>query len=608
MAGGIAGKLLRVDLSNNLVQDEPLPEGYLELYIGGDGLSARILYDQMPPGVNPLSPDAILVFAAGPLAGTSVQSGCNYSVAGLSPFNGYCIYNSHSNGYFAPRLKRSGYDAIVIKGKAKTPVSLLIKNGVAELRDASHLWGKDTWDTEEIIRNETGDPKISCACIGPAGENLILMAAIVNDRSHMAGRGGMGAVMGSKKLKAIAVSGNIPVPIADEKRFIELARRWRTENMAAKNTQNLARYGTAGLVPDVYSIGDLPIKNYTRGTFSGWEKLSGQYMVNNMFKRHLTCWNCTIAHCKILELKDGAFSGEHEMPEYEMIAATGSNIGVSDPTVSAIITENLDRNGLDGLATGNLIAFLMECYEKGLIDNKNVEGLDLKWGNYEAVLALIDKIVHRQGIGEVLAGGSLKAAEWVGKGSEKFVIQVKGMTLPMHDHRSRWGYALQYAIGSAGPAHESGFATFLGQTKATTEGQAEIVKGAQQLKCFVNALGVCNFATGGVTRELMAETLSAATGVDFSLEQCLEAGLRLMNLRRAFAVRHGLVPEYDTLPYRYLRDPLPDGPTKGRTVPIEPMVREYYDIMGWDHDTGKPLHQTLINLGLDDIARDLWGK
>jgi len=361
------------------------------------------------------------------------------------------------------------------------------------------------------------------------------------------------------------------------------------------------------LVEKAYSIGDYPIKNWTTGVFEGWEKLDGRYMVDKMLKKHITCWGCTVAHCKLLELKDGAFAGEEcEMPEYELTSAMGANIGVSDPTVATKGTEKLDKYGLDGLGTSNVIAFLMECYEKGLITKDDVEGLELRFGNYEAAFELIDKIANREGIGKILADGPVRTADWIGKGSEKFVVQVKGMPLPMHDHRSRWGYALQYAVSSAGPAHESGFATFREQPPFSMGAQPALVKTAQQWRCFLNTLGVCHFGAIGVKRDLIPKTLSAATGIAFSLEDSQEIALRLINLRRGFSIRRGLVPEDDTLPYRYVHEPVPDGPAKGSTVPIKPMVYEYYNLMGWDRKTGKPYRRTLVELGLEDVAKDLW--
>ena len=484
---------------------------------------------------------------------------------------------------------------------------LWVHDGKAELRSAVTLWGKDTWATEDLIKQELGKPKVSVACIGPAGENLVKMASIVNDRSHLVARGGLGNVMGSKNLKAIAVLGNTAVPLAEKNKFMELAREWRRQNMASQGAQGLAKYGTAGQLGGIYSMGDLPIKNWTTGIFEKWENLTGQYMVDKMFKRHITCWNCTLAHCKMLELKDGAFTGEEcEMPEYEMMSAMGANIGVDDPTVAAKGTEKLDKLGLDGLGVSNVVAFLMECYEKGLITKKDVEGLELKFGNYEAAFELVDKIANRQGIGEILADGSLRAADWIGKGSEKFVVHVKGPPLPMHDHRSMWGYALQYAVGSAGPAHESGGAPFRAQPRGSTEGKAALTKDAQERRCFLNTLGICHFGTMGVSQDIILKTLSAATGVTFSSEDSQQIALRLINLRRGFNIRHGLAPEDDTLPYRFLHEPVPDGGAKGSTVPIKPMVDDYYNIMGWDSKTGKPSKRTLVELGLEDVAKDLW--
>jgi len=610
MRGGIMGKILRVDLSLKNIREESFPKDYLEKYIGGDGLAARLLYDEVSPGVGPLDPENILVISVGPLGGTAVQSSCNYSVAAKSPLTGFTIYNSHCNGSFARMLKFSGYDAIVVKGQSNKPALLWINEGQGEIKDATSIWGKDTWETEDLLKRDLGQPKLSCMCIGPAGENLVFLSGIVNDKSHVAGRGGLGAVMGAKKLKAIAVYGNQKVPLTHEEKFVELAHKWREANMEQTGTQNLSKFGTAGIVSAVYAIGDLPIKNWSRGTLEGWEKLSGEYIIDNMLKRNTTCPSCTIAHTKLLELKGGVFEGECKMPEYEILVAMGSNIGVTDPTVAAKGGELLDKYGLDGLGVSNVIGFVMECYEKGLINKKDTGGLDLKFGNYEAAFEMVGKIAKREGLGDILADGPVRAADYIGKESHKFIVHVKGMPLTMHDHRAAWGYALQYAIGSAGPAHEGGplFAEMTNiLPRFSIEGKAKAVKIGQELRCFINTLGVCSFGATGVSQTLMAETVSAATGLNIGAEDASIIGRRLINLRRAFNIRHGLTPEDDTLPYRYLSDPPPDGGAKGSAVPIKPMVYEYYNLMGWDLKTGKPYRKTLKELGLEDVAEDLWG-
>jgi aldehyde:ferredoxin oxidoreductase len=610
MHGGIMGKILRVDLSLRSIREEPFPKDYLGKYMGGDGLAAKLLYDEVSPGTHALDPENILVISVGPLGGTAVQSSCNFSIAAKSPLTGFTIYNSHCNGTFARMLKFSGYDAIVVKGQSEKPAFLWINEGQTEIKDATSIWGKDTWETDDLLKRDLGQPKLSSISIGPAGENLVLLSGIVSDKSHVAGRGGIGAVMGAKRLKAIAVYGNQKIPISEKEKFVELARKWREANMGQAGTQTLSKYGTAFIVRPAYAMGDLPIKNWSRGTLEGWERLSAEYIIDHMLKRNTTCPGCTVAHTKLLELKGGAFEGECEMPEFEILGAMGSNLGVSDPTVAAKGGDLLDKYGLDGLGTSNVIGFAMECYEKGLISKDDTGGLDLRFGNYEAAFEMVEKIARREGLGNILADGPVRAADYVGKESRKFIVHVKGMPMPMHDHRSAWGYALQYAIGSAGPAHEGG-PIGLEMSNAiprfSTEGKAKVVKTGQEFRCFINTLGVCSFGAGGVSLPLVAETVSAATGLDIDANGASAIAMRLVNLRRAFSIRHGLKPEDDTLPYRYILDPPPDGGSQGRVVPIKPMVYEYYNLMGWDLKTGKPYRKTLKELGLEDVAEDLWG-
>jgi aldehyde:ferredoxin oxidoreductase len=613
--GAIMGKMLRVDLGVRTVQEESIPNVYISDYIGGDGLAARILYDEVPIGTSALDPENELVVSAGPLAGTAVQASCNCSVAAKSPITGFTIYNSHFNGNFARMLKFAGFDTIIIEGKADSPVFLWLNEGKTEIKDALSLWGKDTYETEEALKKELRQPKLSSMCIGPAGENLVTLSGILSDTYHVAGRGGLGAVMGSKNLKAIAVYGSRKVPIADSNRFMALAREWRKINISQPFVKDMSKFGTPGSLAEggfatSYRAGDVPIKNWSRGTIEGWEKLTGQYMVEKMFKRHVTCPSCTIAHNKVLELRGGAFSGEYKMPEYEITSAMGSNIGVTDPTVVAKGSELLNRYGLDGLGTSNVIGLVMECYEKGLITNEDTEGLDIRFGNWEAAFKIMEKIAKRDGLGDILADGPVRAADFIGKGADRLIVHVKGMPLPMHDHRSAWGYALQYAVGSAGPGHEGGPLSreLSGELpRFSTEGKAAAVKAGQEFRCFTNTLGICGFGAVGVPLEKIADTMSAATGLKLDKEEASKVAMRIVNLRRAFNIRHGLVPEDDTLPPRYTLEPPPDGGAQGSVVPIKPMVYDYYKLMGWDLKTGKPYRRTLLDLGLENVAKDLWG-
>lgn len=608
---GMLGKILRVNLSNGQMSEEKLKQEDMKLYVGSDGIAAKLLYQEVPPGVSALDPENCLIFMTGPLTGTPVQAACAHSVTAKSPATGFTAGHAHPMGRFGAMLKLSGYDGLIFQGKSDKPVYLWLNEGKAELRDASALWGKDTFQTEDMIREELGQPKVAIDSIGPAGENLSTMAAVVHDKGHVGGRCGMGAVMGSKKLKAVAVYGTQKVPLAREAEVRELARQWREANLASPVTQDTAKYGTVVNFGPLYKIGDIPIKGYTCGEIEGWEKLTGENYIDNMVvKKTIPCWGCSIGHCKVLELKGGAFEGrECELPEYEIAAAWGSFIGVTDPTVAAVGGETADRLGLDSLPASNAIAFAMECYEKGLITKEDTGGIDLRFGNWEAAFQMLEKIARREGFGAILADGNYRAAQYIRKGSEKFVVHSKGMSLPMHDHRAAWGYGLQYAVASAGPMHEGGplGLEMSGKLKRlSTEGKAQAVKDGQIMRLFVNALGVCLFGTWGVSMDLMCKTLSAATGIDYTPADASKCIMRAVNLKRAFNIRNGLVPEDDTLSDRYVNQSPPNGGAKGSSINIKPMVREYYDLMGWDQKTGKPYRRTLVELGLEDVAKELW--
>ena len=608
---GMLGRVLRVDLSTGEIKEEKLTEEDLLKWVGCDALAAKILYDEVPPGIPPLDPENRLIVMTGPLTGTAVQSACMHSMTFKSPATGFTVGHAHAMGRFGPMLKFSGYDGLIIVGKASKPVYLWISDGKAEIREAESLWGKDTFETEDVLRQELEKPKLACDSIGPAGENLSTMACVTHDKGHILARGGAGAVMGSKNLKAIAAYGTRKVPVANEQDFKKLAKEWREANMSAPLTKNLAKYGTNVVFGPLYICGDVPIMNYTRGVLPGYEKLLGENYIDNMLKRNVSCWGCTIAHNKVLELKGGVYEGQEcEMPEYEIVAAWGSLIGVTDPTVPPVLGELCDRYGLDSLDTGNAVAFAMECFEKGLITKDDTDGIELNFGDHEAARQMIEKIAKREGFGSVLANGTMRAAERIGKGSEKFVVHVKNMALPMHDHRAFWGYGLQYAVAGAGPVHEGGpmALEMSGRLpRFSIEGKALAVKQGQMARFFCNNLGICAFGMAGVPTELITKTFSAVVGFDFTPADAEKNAMRAANIRRAFNIRNGLTPDDDTLPHRYVAEPLDEGGAKGSAINIKPMVREYYELMGWDHKTGKPFRKTLEELGLENVARDLWG-
>jgi aldehyde:ferredoxin oxidoreductase len=609
MSHGITGKTLRVNLSRGTIRDEALSVAYLSHYLGGDGLGARILYDEVPPGVAALEPENRLVFAAGPLVGTRAQSACMHSVITKSPITGFTMAHSHANGFWGPRLKFSGFDAIVFEGMASTPVYLYVSGGKAELRDASHLWGLGTRATHERLLKELNMHSLSIDAIGEAGENLVQISSIVSDRTHIAARGGCGAVMGSKKLKAVVVQGQGGVSLANPQLFGDLAKKWRELNNESDAAKLRGQFGTAGSLELYHSFGDLPTRNFTTGVFPEYGDLTGQEIIGKYFHKHGTCWSCSIAHLKKLKFETPTGIEILEMPEYECLAAWGSNIGSSDVLGATLCTEACDDHGLDSLEATTAISMVMECINKGILSKEELGGLDLRFGNWEAALEMIHQIARKERFGEVLAGGAKRAAERIGNGAQNFVAHVKGMSIPMHDFRGLWGYALQYAVGSAGPSHEGGPSRLemMGKLKRMSiEGKSQAVIEGQQSRFFYNNVGLCWFGTSGVPIDLILQALNAAVGKQFSIEESRRISLRCANLRRAFNLRHGLTPEDDTLSPRLL-EPSPDGPSKGGVVQIRPMVAEYYQRMGWDEKTGKPLISTLKALGLEDLIADLWG-
>jgi len=606
---GIKGKTLRVNLSKGEIREENLSERYLLQYIGGDGLGARILYDEVPPGIGALDPENQLVFAAGPLVGTKAQSACMHSVITKSPVTGFTIINSHANGFWGARLKFSGFDAIIFEGQASSPVYLHVSKGKAEIKDASHLWGLGAWTTDDQIHEELETDSLSIDAIGEAGENLVRIACIVSDKYHIVARGGVGAVMGSKKLKAVVVQGGGKLTLADPELFDQLVKKWRKANMDSDGGQLRSKFGTAGSLELFHSFGDLPVRNFTSGIFPEYSKLTGQDIIEKYFHKHETCWSCSLAHNKKLRFVTSTGIEVREMPEYECLAAWGSNIGSSDVFGATLCTDACDDHGLDSLEAGTAISMVMECVEKGVLSKEDLGGIDLRFGNWEAALEMIHKIAKKEGFGEVLADGATRAAERIGNGAEKRVPHVKGMSVPMHDFRGLWGYALQYAVGSAGPSHEGGPSRIemTGELeRMSTKGKAEAVIEGQKTRFFYNNVGLCWFGTTGVPLDLIVQALNAAVGENFSIDEIKKISLRCANLRRAFNIRHGLTPEDDTLS-PHLLEPPPDGPSEGSRIQIRPMVREYYQKMGWDEKTGKPSVKTLQILGLEDLISDLWG-
>jgi aldehyde:ferredoxin oxidoreductase len=603
MIGGYIGKILNVDLSSGILTDVPLDGNTARKFLGGKGLGLKIIYDSFKSDVDPLGPDNILVFATGPATGTPFPTGGRYHVITMrSPLTGL-VGSANSGGKWGPNLKFAGYDAVVVKGAASNPVYLSIINGEAKLMDASHIWGMTTFSTTDEIVAELEQPKASVACIGPAGENRVSLACIINDKYRAAGRCGTGAVMGSKNLKAIAVYGIGKVPIArpDEMK----TQRQKAINKIKENSvtsQGLPTYGTAVLVNVINEHGAYPTRNFQTGYFPQADKQSGETLADKYLVGKKGCWGCPIGCGRVSEVPDGAFSvNENEGPEYETIFAFGSDCGVKD--LDAIIKANYLSNelGLDTISMGTTIACAMELVEKGQIPESKLHGLNLKFGNAGAMVEAVWRTAYLAGIGADLALGSKKLAEKYGM--PELSMSVKGLELPAYDPRHIQGMGLNYATANRGGCHVSGYMVspeILGVPEkldpTVTEGKAMWTKIFQDFTSAVNSSVVCLFNTFALDVSDYADLLGNITGWDMDDNEVLTIGERVTNIERLLNNRYGFDEKQDTLPRRLLEEPMPEGPAKGQISHLSEMLSEYYALRGWEK--GRPTEDKLKELGL----------
>jgi aldehyde:ferredoxin oxidoreductase len=610
------GSVIRVDLTERKITRESLTAEISENYIGGIGIGVRIVYDEVPPGVDALDPENRLVFAVSPLTGTAVPGACRYHVVGKSPQTLFTLSVTDSGGFWGPEFRSTGHDAIVIQGAADKPVYLWVTEGSVEIRDAENLWGKDAFESEDIIRDMLGDRRVRVATIGPAGENLVRLASIENDKGHIAGRGGFGAVMGSKKLKAIAVRGKRRPPVSDGDRLHELAKFWKEAGVKT----SLHKWGTGASVQNYAESGTLPIKNLTTNRFDV-EKLTGQYIREHYKLKHKPCYGCFMHHVNTIEVTEGPHKGfVGEEPEYELLAGLGSNLGISDAGAVAVIGERCDRLGMDAIGASWALSLAMEAYEKGLVSKEDLNGVDLKWGNTDAVLSMMDKMATREGFGDILAEGAALAAERIGGDALNYVVSTKkNMSPKCLDLRGLPGRNMAFAVASSGPTTEHspslhggspdvelGFPE--GMDTRSPEGHADALRKGGLRKVFVDACAVCFFVIPPPSLKNLLDVFEAVTGRRIDFGEAMTTGERILNVQRCFNIRHGLTPEDDGVSERLLTAPT-EGPAKGiSTKPyLKGMVREYYQEMGWDLKTGKPLRRTLKRLGLLQEVKDMWG-
>jgi aldehyde:ferredoxin oxidoreductase len=602
MPNGYAGKLLFVNLSTGEIRAEVPDEGLYRDFIGGYGLGARILYTHMRPGVDPLGPENMLGLVTGVLTGTPATMGVRFQAVGKSPLTGGWG-DASAGGHFGPHLKFAGYDAVFFSGAAERPVYLFIDSGKAELRDASDLWGADIYETEATLKSRHG-ANTRIACIGPAGEKQTLIACIVNEKGASAGRSGLGAVMGSKRLKAVAVRGNLEFPIADRDRALKLRQEHIAQLQQATMEgeslwENMHKYGTSSGTAKIALNGDTPIKNFggigivdypDPGTVSGDGAIANQV-------RDETCWQCPLLCEGILGPGTGKYKYEagSRRPEYETQASFGGFLLNNDGEVVAKVNDICNRAGLDTISAGTTVAFAIECFENGILNLEDTDGIELRWGSGPAIVALTEKIARREGLGDVLADGVKRAAERIGRGAEKFAVHIGGQELGMHDPKFQpeleQAAGARYLVDATPGRHTQGF-------------------GRRGLKGhIVNSSGLCFFGYfAGEPEKTIAGFISAVTGWERSWDELCVCAERIMAIRQAFNSREGINQRRDwpVHPRIVGIPPQAEGPLKGVTIDMDAQVEHHMKDLGWDPETCKPTKEKLLELGLDDLARDLW--
>ena len=599
MPGGYMGKVLFVDLSEGAIKEEVLEEQMCRDFIGGYGIGVRILYSRQKAGIDPLGSENTLGIIGGPLTGTLVPTGTRFGAVGKSPLTGGWG-DANSGGFFGPYLKFAGFDAVFFTGISPKPVYLLIDSGKAEIKDAAGLWGKDTYETEDVLMAEYGKQS-RVACIGPAGEKLSLVASIMTDHGSALGRSGLGAVMGSKKLKAVVARGTMEVPIADKAALTSLRmahiKSWQTPERSA---HPMHQYGTSGMTYTSAHSGDSPVKNWGGiGIIDLPERVG---LLPDAFAVRVEklsgCWHCPVACKAIMKSGEGEYKypAGSRRPEYETAAAFGSNCASSHTEAIIMVNDICNRAGLDTISAGTIIGFAMELYENGILTKKDTDGIDLKWGNHQAMVAMTEKVAKREGLGDILADGVKKAAEKIGNGAEKFAVHIGGQELGMHDPRLPrldQPVAARYQMDATPGRHTAGF----GPTSFRTQ--------------IVNTSGVCffsglNYATSESDR-LLVGFLNAVTGWDYTLDELLKTSERIVNLRHAFNLREGINElKWPVHPRIVGKPPHATGPLAGVTADIEAQVYWNLGALDWDRVTTKPSKAKLLSLGLDDVAKDLW--
>lgn len=617
---GHNGKVLHVNLSSRTVSEEQVPEIIYRRYLGGGALSLYYLLRELRPGVDPLGPENILIFAASAVTGTPALGFSRFTVAAKSPLTN-AFGEAEAGGWWGPELKFAGFDAIVIKGKADKPIYLWIQNGKAELREASYLWGQFAKETQEMIRKELGDEKVRIALIGPGGEKLVRYACILNELKHANGRSGLGAVMGSKNLKAIAVRGKGRMDLYDNERVQETVKAILKKKPGTA-AESIGDIGTARSVMLLNASGILPTRNFMKGTFEKAEDISGETMKDTILVGRGSCYACSVRCKREVEVTEPfRVDPKYGGPEYETIGAFGSLCNIGDLKAIALANQLCGAYTIDTISAGTTIAFAMECFEKGIITTQDTGGIKLEFGNAEAMVKAVEMIGKREGFGDLLAEGVKIAAEKIGKGAERYAMHVKGQPLALHEPRGKTGLGLAYALSPTGAdhieaPHDPVFESEGGLKFVRSLGIIETIPaldlGPRKVRMFIylqqlynvfNSIGICNFTAypwGPVSNNDLVDYVNAVTGWDTSLWELMKAGERHSNMSRIFNIREGFTAKDDTLPDRFFQ-PLEGGPLDGKKLDVQEFqqaLKTYYQMMGWD-ENGIPQKGKLEELELE---------
>jgi aldehyde:ferredoxin oxidoreductase len=620
MAAGITGKILHVDLSTGQTRTEELPEVVMRKHLGGGALASYLLLRDLPPGVDPLGPDNILVFTTSVINGLSLSGTNRYTAAAKSPLTGG-YGESEAGGWWGPELRAAGWDGLTIRGRAASPVYLWIKDDRVEIRDGRAYWGQLSGEVQDGLERELGDKRIRVLQTGVAGERGVRFAAIVNQLKHFHGRCGLGAVMGAKQLKAVVVRGSKP-PAASDKDAAKQKLVWFKEHYD-RSKDRFHQLGSSSGVLALEAGGILPTRNFRDGSFEGAKDISGQKMRDTILVNRGTCYACAVACKREVEVKELGVTPKYGGPEYESLAASGSLCGVRDLNKLALINQLYAQYVLDSISAGAVIAFAMECYEHGIITPEMTGGLDLTWGNADAVVQMVHLIGRREGIGRLLGEGVKRAAAELGRGAERFALHVKGQELPMHDPRGKKGLSLAYALSPTGADHMEAphdplYAGFHPQghplgVLGLIEPLEPLDLDARKVRAFFetqkvwssyNSVGMCDFVgapLNSLELQPMIDYINAVTGWNMSLYEVMKVGERSNTLARLFNVREGFTPADDVLPQR-LHEGIGNGPLKGQRIDPEQFVaarRTYYEMAGWDPETGRPTPAKLAELGVE---------